>query len=84
MRCGIAKREEAATHNGRRYVDWPLRRDQVHGPSLRGKRDGQLPGPAEKTAMLPKPRLAAKAERSNRDAVAKARGLPLHSRKPRA
>ena len=49
-RC--AKRPRAATHNGRRYVDWPLRRDQVHGPSLSHKRDGQLPGPAEKTAAV--------------------------------
>jgi hypothetical protein len=26
-----------------------------HGRSLRGKRDGQLPGAAEKTAVRPKP-----------------------------
>ena len=62
---GCAKRTRATTHNGRRYVDWPLRPDHGHGPSLRGKRDGQLPGTAEKTAMLPKPPAAAKAERSS-------------------
>jgi hypothetical protein len=33
-----------------RYVDWPLRRRHVHGPSLAHRRGGQLPGTAEKTA----------------------------------
>ena len=33
-----------------RYVDWPARPDHVHAPSLSHKRDGQLPGTAEKTA----------------------------------
>lgn len=43
---------EAATNNGWRYVDWPLRRHHEHRPSLRGKRNGQLPGPAEKIAVV--------------------------------
>jgi hypothetical protein len=61
-----------------RYVDWPLRRHPGHGPSLRGKRNGQLPGTAEKTAMPPKPPARRSTTARALTAVAKARGLPLH------
>lgn len=72
-----------ATHNGWRYVDWPLRRDPGHGPSLRGKRNGQLPGPAEKPATASEAAaITAALPLEVHDAAVKARRLPVASGVP--
>jgi len=84
LRDSAARVKEAATHNRCVMLTGRCAARGGHGPSLRDKRDGQLPGPAEKTAVLPNARCSLRHTARAHGAVAKARGLRLTTCKPRA